>query len=422
MKRLLISAFVLLIILAHPSTSLGAAPQEPPPAPLKIYLDCYECDTEFLRQNVQFVDYMRDRTDADLHVLVTTQSTGSGGTSWTLKIIGVGRFQGQDRTATFTTPGTATSDERRREFARQFKISVAGYAATTAIARDLDLTYKPPAALTTKAPVKDRWNYWVYRLSGTGNFNGEKLSKSHSYRGSVSATRITDAWKINTNGNASVSESKFTLSDGNIVKSRSDSWGLGGTIVKNAGPRFSIGARVNAHHSSFSNTDRSISIYPGFEFNFFPYSDFQRRSLTIWWEIGPNFYKYRELTVFDKLEERVTKQQMDISFRMRQPWGSMGIFTSISQHLADLDKYSASVFGDASVRLFKGFSFNVYADYGKIKNQIGLPKGAATTEEILLRLRQLATDYRYSVSAGFSYSFGSIFNSVVNPRFGGFFF
>src|SRR5687767_9769510 len=72
------------------------AQAQEPPKPLKLYLDCWECDTEYLRQNLLFVDYVRDRVAADIHVFVTTQSTGSGGTSWTLKLIGVGRFQGQD--------------------------------------------------------------------------------------------------------------------------------------------------------------------------------------------------------------------------------------------------------------------------------------------------------------------------------------
>jgi hypothetical protein len=59
------------------------------------------------------------------------------------------------------------------------------------------------------------------------------------------------------------------------------------------------------------------------------------------------------------------------------------------------------------------------AKYDRIKDQISLGKSSASTEEILLRLRQLATDYSYSFSVGISYSFGSIFNTVVNPRFGG---
>ena len=45
--------------------------------------------------------------------------------------------------------------------------------------------------------------------------------------------------------------------------------------------------------------------------------------------------------------------------------------------------------------------------------------GAASTEEVLLRQRQLRTSFSYSTNFGFSYQFGSIFNNVVNPRFGG---
>ncbi len=114
----------------------------------------------------------------------------------------------------------------------------------------------------------------------------------------------------------------------------------------------------------------------------------------------------------------MTKQQLDVSLSYRQPWGSLGVFGSLSQQLAKPERYRASIFGHADVRLFKGFSFNVFADYARIRDRIGLPKEGATTEEILLRLQQLATGYSYSMSMGFSYTFGSIFNSVVNPRFG----
>jgi hypothetical protein len=71
------------------------------------------------------------------------------------------------------------------------------------------------------------------------------------------------------------------------------------------------------------------------------------------------------------------------------------------------------------VRLFKGFSFDFFGDYTRIRDLIGLEKGDATTEDVLLRIRQFATGYSYFVNFGISYSFGSIFNSVVNPRFGG---
>jgi hypothetical protein len=39
-------------------------------------------------------------------------------------------------------------------------------------------------------------------------------------------------------------------------------------------------------------------------------------------------------------------------------------------------------------------------------------------EEVLLQRRQLETGYSYFFSVGLSYTFGSIFTNVVNPRFG----
>ena len=414
-------------ILSTACMLFGAAPvlaQSPePPKPLRLYLDCWECDTEYLRQNLLFVDYVRDRLAADLHVFVTTQSTGSGGTSWTLKLIGVGRLQGQDRSSVFTTPSNFTSDERRREFARRLRLSLAGYAATTAVARDLDVTFAPPKAASPvpAGPVKDPWNFWVYRLSGNSSFSGEQTSKNSSYRFSASATRITEGWKISASASTNINRRWFKLSDGRKVDANSDSASLGGSLVKSVGPRFSVGIRVNANESSVSNVDRSASIYPGFEFNFFPYKDYQRRSFTIWYELGPNFYNYRELTIYDKLSERITKQQMDVSYRVRHPWGSFNAFLGTSQHLKHPGRYRINLNVGTDVRLFKGFSFNVYGGYSRIKDQVSLIKGAATQEEILLRLRQLATDYSYNFGTGFSYTFGSIFNSVVNPRFSNFF-
>jgi len=37
---------------------------------------------------------------------------------------------------------------------------------------------------------------------------------------------------------------------------------------------------------------------------------------------------------------------------------------------------------------------------------------------VLLRLRELETQFEYFTSFGLTYTFGSIYNNVVNPRFG----
>jgi hypothetical protein len=136
--------------------------------------------------------------------------------------------------------------------------------------------------------------------------------------------------------------------------------------------------------------------------------------------VGAVHNDYAELTVFDRLTETVPRHYLNAALGLRQPWGSLSIYSTYTQQLNHLDHYHASVFGETSVRLFKGFSFNIFAEYDKIADQISLKKGLSSESDVLLRLHQLQTNYSYFLSFGISYSFGSIFNSVVNPRFSSF--
>jgi hypothetical protein len=391
-------------------------PQGPPrgrppgPPPLRIFLDCYQCDEDYLRREVTFVNYVRDRSVADLHVLVTTQSTGGGGSSWTMKFIGLGRFMGLDRTLTFTTGLTATSDDQRREFTRIFKLGLVAYAADTSPASRLDVIWRrPPPAPAAGAAPRDPWRKWLFRTNVSANVRGEESSQYGSYRLSFSGSRTTPGWKISAGASRSYSENRFTISDTREITSISESWNANGLVVKSLTGKWSWGTRGSISNSSFSNTRRAVSVSSGIEYDIFPYAEIERRSLTLQYTVGAFVNRYRELTVFDKLEETVP---------LRQPWGSVGASTYFTQHLNHTDRLSLSTYGNADVRLFKGFSFYVYAGYSKIKDQIALRKGAATTEEILLRLRQQATNYSFNYSFGLTYSFGSIFTSIVNPRFG----
>jgi hypothetical protein len=57
-------------------------------------------------------------------------------------------------------------------------------------------------------------------------------------------------------------------------------------------------------------------------------------------------------------------------------------------------------------------------NYSRIRDQLSLMRGDATLEEILLRRKEISTTYRYFISVGLSYTFGSTRSKVVNPRFG----
>src|SRR5262249_12037103 len=98
LPRLVVVAFLGASLIAS-GNALRAQPATPSVAqqsePLRVFLDCQECDFDFFRTEITFVNFVRDRQVAQVHVLVTTQRTGSGGTEFTNAFIGLKEFQGK---------------------------------------------------------------------------------------------------------------------------------------------------------------------------------------------------------------------------------------------------------------------------------------------------------------------------------------
>ena len=157
---------------------------------------------------------------------------------------------------------------------------------------------------------------------------------------------------------------------------------------------------------------------PEIEYNFFPYSESNKRQLRIDYQISPTYNNYAAETIFFKNEETVVSQQLSATLALIEQWGSTSISISGSNYFHDMNKYQLEVYSDISWQLFRGFSLNLNGGYSKIKNQISLAKGNASIEEVLLQRRQLETGYSFWGNIGISYSFGSIYNNIVNPRFG----
>ena len=401
--------------------------QPPPSGRVRVFLDCNDCDEDYVRKEVTFVDYVRNREDADVHVLVTTQDTGGGGEQWTLKFIGLGGRQGQDQTLLYNSPQTATDDEERAGFVAVFKLGLVRYAATSVIAGRLKVTYDAGKEAEQKAEeARDRWNYWVYRIGGGGDVNGEEQQNGRSIRGFFQANRTTNEWRVSFNGSARYSDSEFLLEEdeeegGGRTKFLSVSRQLdaSGIVVKSLTQHWSLGLLGSATSQTFRNYVIRTRIAPGIEYNYFPYSESTRRMLTLQYTVGYDYLRYREITIFGKEQEQLLDQRAEVGLSMRQPWGTANAEFNFTQFLTQPSKYSLGVEGFAEVRIFKGFSVNFFGEYTRTRDQIYLPRGQASNEEILLRQRQLLSGYQYFFNFGVSYSFGSTFNNIVNPRFGG---
>ena len=59
---------------------------------LKVFLDFNRGDRNFIRTQVQYINYVRDRNQADVHVMVTTRRSGSGGREYTFTFMGQNNY------------------------------------------------------------------------------------------------------------------------------------------------------------------------------------------------------------------------------------------------------------------------------------------------------------------------------------------
>ena len=105
-----------------------------------------------------------------------------------------------------------------------------------------------------------------------------------------------------------------------------------------------------------------------------------------------------------------------MQFRFRQPWGNLYSRLRASSFLNDFAKNRTQFFGNVSVRVFKGLAARFSGRMELIQDQINLPAGSASIEDVLLQQKQIATDFEVGFSVGLSYTFGSAFNNVINTR------
>ena len=171
--------------------------------------------------------------------------------------------------------------------------------------------------------------------------------------------------------------------------------------------------------TTFRNQDLTVRFAPAIEYNFFPYSESTRRQFTLRYAIGVDRFNYAELTIFDKIAETRVDHSFVASIDFNEPWGDSELTVEFAQFLDDPSKFRVVLFGNIEIRLFRGFFLNLRGNSSLVRDQIFLASGGVTDAEILLRRRKLATDYEYSFRVGITYTFGSIYNNVVNSRFDG---
>lgn len=389
------------------------------PGRLTIFLDCDFCPETFIRQEMSYVDYVRDREAADVHVLVTEQNTAAGGEAQTFDLIGQRAFEGMDYSMVYTTRGDATQAEERDGFLRTLQASLVPYLMQTPVGDRLRITVDAPEeGQAVQITRDDPWDNWTIEVYTDASADFESRQRSFDTRYGVYINRVTEDWKIQLRPFFNYDYVRFERDD-EIITSTSRRDGVTSYVVRSISPHWSVGAFGDVFTSTFDNVDMRYRLMPAIEYNLYPYSEATRRQLTFAYRVGASHISYQDTTIYDETEQLLPEHSLTAGYEVTQPWGEIDVGMNASQYLHDLSRYSIDFGGNVEVRIVQGLSIEIGGEFAFIRNQLNLPKGEAELEEVLLRRRQLETDYQAGLTFGFRYRFGSIFNNIVNTRFGG---
>ncbi len=383
----------------------------------KIYLDCNECDMAYIKDHLTFVNYVRERREADIHILTTGSETGSGGFKVILIFYGQNRFAGKTDTLSFSVKPSTAREIIKEKMVNVLKAGIIQFMTEMNEFDNFTIKYNAPEGKSNQVSEKeDPWNYWIFRTSLNGWYNGESSYQNYNFNTRLSANRITEKWKIEFNASNNYHESHYKYGDEEKL-GITRSYYFNHALVKSLTDHWSVGYNSNAYSSSYSNINYSFSLNPAIEYDVYPYSQSTIKQFRIRYSIGPSYEDYIDTTVFDKTQELLFHHTLQIAYETNQKWGKIGFDISAGSYLHDFSLNSTRLSSNMSLNLFKGFSLYLYGSVSFIHDQISLSKEEASWTSILIHTQQLPTTFNYYASIGFSYTFGSIYNNVVNPRF-----
>ena len=385
---------------------------------LKVYLDCsWSCDDDFLQREMSYIDFFRDAKSANLHIIVKGERGSSGGEIVTFRFIGVEEFEGVNNTLVLDVPANTSEASERKLYLEILKKGVYAYIIRTKANDVVSLSYSENEA-EKKEIEKDKWNNWTFRTSASGYTNGEEGYSYSSYSGRFTANRITAESKFTSSFSISSNVSSFEYDDFALVTETKSRY-ANMTYVKSKGEYFSLGARANYSQSTSQNYDGHYAFSPCVEYNLFPYSESSEHRLSLLYGVSANHNDYTDTTVYLKTSENFASHLFELTYDNTQTWGSFSFSINGNQILDkdDLKKYNVGIYSNVDWNITKGLSLNYFAYINFDRAQIHLPLNGATYEEIILRQKELESNYFYYMYFGISYTFGSMKNNVVNPRF-----
>lgn len=382
---------------------------------LKLFTSC-NCDRNYIRQELDFTSHVRDRALANVTLFIYDIVNGSGGRNYNLEFQGFGDYEGITNKMTYETTANMTPDDVRKGLLSKIKSGLLKYVMVSDLADKIDY-YISPKGLAERLDIDfdDPWNNWIFEIRGSLNLDKESSRNEFEYEIGFESDRVTEKWRIRADVQMNQYRSRFE-NDGEEFTSSKEEYSGYGSVVRSLSDHWSTGIFGGVQHNTYTNIDLTLDLRPAIEYNIFPYREVLRREIVFAYKIGYLYNNYIEKTIFGKDQESFFNHSMNVQVRFRQPWGNISSVFSASSFLNDWNRNRLRMNSWLSVRILKGLAVRFSGDLKFIKDQVNLPAGSASIEDVLLQQKQIATNYEMGFGVGLSYTFGSAFNNVINTR------
>ena len=392
---------------------------------LKVFIDCSNtwCDQTFIKTEINIVDFLLDNQAADLHILITEQETGGGGSQFQLIFFGQNKFKQMTDTLRFNTDANATDFEERDLLIKHLKLGLTPYIVKAGNGKDIAIEMKTKTdekKKDTSATTKDPWNYWVFRAGANGNISADEVYKTSRVGANFAANRVTEELKVGFEAYGNKNRDSYYLEDSagkQKIVNKNEDYYFQHYLIKSISDHWSYGYQVELSRSSFSNNKGRLLFRTGFEYDIYPYKDVNTKFFTVSYTVDVRRNSYFDTTLYDKLKETLYGQSVEANLSFRQKWGTIEFGIDYHNYFHDWKYLNLGANGGVDIRITGGLSVNFYAYAELSRDQIYLPKEEADITEVLTRRRQIASGYNFYTSFGLNYRFGSKLNNFVNPRF-----
>ena len=383
----------------------------------KVFLVCEYCDQNYYKNEITFLNFVRDRRLADIVILLRTINTGNGGTEFTLEFSGENNFKDITTTEKFNAIPNQSNGEIREGMRDAIKKGVLPYLLKSNLASKINYSITGLENTANADQVKDKWNLWLFSISGNLSGSGQAYSKQFDMFSNFNTNRTSQKNRFETGFFQYGNFQKYTVNDSTSISAFVNNIGAYSFDAITLGKHAAVGYFATYFASTVQNLKNSTSLYPSIEYNVFPYDDATKRRLTLNYRIGARYVDFFTPTYLDKLYEWYFLHSLVVSYRQVEKWGSLNCDIGSFQYFHKQKFYRVNISPNVSLNVAKGLNINLGGNFSVVNDQYFLRKEEVSQEAILLGQAQLKSNFSYFFYSGLSYNFGSIYNNVVNVRF-----